>query len=258
VSQLASTGTTEYWAVVPAAGASRRMASPIPKQYLTLHGRSVLEWALLPFFADHRCRGVVVAIAADDEHWPKLFLQHAKLHVVSGGAERANSVLAGLNALRTMTDGATQEQAQEQDWVLVHDAARPCLHRADMDALLAAAHDDEPVGALLATPLADTLKQADASQRVAHTVPRAGLWRALTPQMFRLGVLRTALQCAVSRGDSTTDESAAMEAMGLYPRLIAGRSDNLKITVPADLALAESVLASRNSHSNPTSPTRET
>jgi 2-C-methyl-D-erythritol 4-phosphate cytidylyltransferase len=252
VSNALTNATASYWAVVPAAGAGRRMASQIPKQYLSVHGRSVLEWALLPFLGDRRCRGVVVVIAADDEHWHRLFLHHTKLHVVPGGAERADSVLAGLNALVAETEVA----AREQDWVLVHDAARPCLHPAHLDALLVAARDDEPVGAMLATPMADTLKQSDVEQRVAHTVPRAGLWRALTPQMFRLGVLRIALQHALASGNGVTDESAAMEAMGLHARLIAGRSDNLKITVPEDLVLAESVLAGRNSNSSKTRETR--
>lgn len=239
----------EYWAVIPAAGSGKRMANAIPKQYLSVHGRSVLEWALQPFLTDERCRRVVVAIAADDAHWPRLHLQHAKLQVVSGGAERADSVLAGLNALLTNEGSA----AQEQDWVLVHDAARPCLHRTDLDALLAAL-ESEPVGALLATPLADTLKQADAEQRVEQTMPRAGLWRALTPQLFRLGPLRVALQRAAARGLNVTDESSAMEAMGMHARLIGGRSDNLKITVPEDLLLAESVLAARDSNTNTREP----
>ena len=234
--------------MIPAAGSGKRMANAIPKQYLSVHGRSVLEWALLPFLTDDRCRRVVVAIAVDDAHWPRLHLQHAKLQVVSGGAERADSVLAGLNALLT-DEGA----AQEQDWVLVHDAARPCLHRADLDALLAAL-ESEPVGALLAAPLADTLKQADAKQRVEQTVPRAGLWRALTPQLFRLGPLRAALRSAVVRGLNVTDESSAMEAMGMHARLITGRSDNLKITVPEDLMLAESVLAARDSNTHTREP----
>lgn len=248
VSELAA----GYWAVVPAAGTGKRMASPIPKQYLSVHGRSVIEWSLLSFLNDHRCRGVVVSIAVDDEHWPRLFLHHAKLQVVAGGAERADSVLAGLNALLVGTEVA----AQTEDWVVVHDAARPCLHPADLDALLAVARSDEPVGALLGTPLADTLKQADSGQRVAQTVPRVGLWRALTPQMFRLGALRTALQRALARGDTVTDESAAMEAMGLHAQLVTGRSDNIKITVPEDLILAESILAGRNSNSHQTRDTR--
>jgi 2-C-methyl-D-erythritol 4-phosphate cytidylyltransferase len=241
VDTAASAHTVNYWAVIPAAGSGKRMASTIPKQYLTVRGRSVLEWALLPFLSDHRCLGVVVSIAVDDEHWPRLFLQHTKLHAVSGGVERADSVLAGLNALLTNSDLA----ANQNDWVMVHDAARPCLHHADLDALLAVTRDSESVGALLATPLADTLKQANADQRVAQTLPRAGLWRALTPQMFRLGELRDALQRALASGVMVTDESSAMEAAGHQPCLIAGRSDNLKITLPEDLPLAESILAAR-------------
>ncbi|MGE0113474.1 MAG: 2-C-methyl-D-erythritol 4-phosphate cytidylyltransferase [Steroidobacteraceae bacterium] len=231
--------TANYWAVIPAAGVGKRMASDIPKQYLSLHGRSVLEWALMPFLSDARCRAVVAVIAADDAHWPRLSLQHPKLRVAQGGAERADSVMAGLDAL------LLEPVAQADDWVLVHDAARPCLHGDDLNALLAAATAHEAIGALLATPLADTLKQATADECVAHTVPRAGLWRALTPQMFRLDMLRAALQDALSRGMTVTDESAAIEAMGMQARLIAGRSDNLKITLPEDLLMAECVLAAR-------------
>jgi 2-C-methyl-D-erythritol 4-phosphate cytidylyltransferase len=222
------------------------MASVIPKQYLTLHGRSVLEWALLPFLTDQRCRGVIVTIAIDDEHWPGLFLHHAKLHVVAGGTERADSVLAGLNALLIDNEIAAQKQAQSHEWVLVHDAARPCLHRADIDALLQTANENESVGAVLATPVTDTLKQAGADLRVTQTVPRAGMWRALTPQMFRIGALQAALRNAKSRGVLVTDESSAMEVIGQHAKLIAGRSDNIKITLPEDLALAEKILASRS------------
>jgi 2-C-methyl-D-erythritol 4-phosphate cytidylyltransferase len=241
VSNAADIASTGYWAVIPAAGSGKRMASTIPKQYLTVHDRSVLEWSLLPFLTDQRCKAVIVSIALDDEHWPRLLLPHAKLQIVTGGAERADSVLAGLNALLTNSDFA----AHPEDWVLVHDAARPCLQRSDLDALLAVADADEAVGALLATPLADTLKQASADQRSTQTLPRNGLWRALTPQMFRLGALRAALQQAAARGLVVTDEASAMEAMGQQPRLITGRSDNMKITVPEDLLLAESILAAR-------------
>ena len=237
-----STAAAGYWVVIPAAGSGKRFASVIPKQYLTVQGRSVLEWALLPFLIDQRCQGVVVTIAVDDEQWRRLFLNHPKLHVVPGGAERADSVLAGLNELATNSDLA----AKAGDWVLVHDAARPCLHRDDIDALIAVAVSNEVVGAVLATPVADTLKQADANQRVTQTVSRAGLWRALTPQMFRLGALQIALRNANSRGVTVTDECSAMEAMGQYAKLIAGRSDNLKITMPEDLNIAESILAARN------------
>lgn len=234
-----SQATASYWAVIPAAGIGKRMGNDIPKQYLSLHGRSVLEWALQPFLVDPRCRIVVVAIAADDAHWPRLALSHPKLMITQGGSERADSVLAGLNAL------LADVQADTNDWVLVHDAARPCLHGDDLAALLGAATADEIVGALLATPLADTLKKADDNLRIERTVPRAGLWRALTPQMFRLGLLCEALQHARQQGVAVTDEASAVEALGLQPRLVAGRADNLKLTLPEDFALAASVLAAR-------------
>ena len=227
----------KYWAVIPAAGAGKRMARAVPKQYLPLLGRSVLEWALQPFLSDRRCIGIALALAEHDTYWPKIGLRHDKLTVVTGGAERADSVLAGLNSLL--------DSASRNDWVAVHDAARPCLHPDDLEALLAIADESEAVGGLLATPLSDTLKQANREQRAIGTVPREFLWRAQTPQLFRLGGLHDALQRAVASGQVVTDEAGAMEALGFQPRLIAGRSDNLKITLPEDVALAESVLAAR-------------
>ncbi len=216
------------------------MGGELPKQYLQLHGRTVLQWALQPFLLDPRCRALVLAIAADDAHWSRLNLQHRKLRLTTGGIERAHTVLAGLEFL------LTDMRADPNDWVLVHDAARPCLHVDDLEALLKVTATDESVGALLATPLVDTLKQASDDLRVEVTVPRTGLWRAQTPQMFRLGLLRDALQRARTAGVPVTDESSAVEALGLRPRLIAGRADNIKITLPEDLPLAHSVLAARN------------
>ncbi|MGD9842665.1 MAG: 2-C-methyl-D-erythritol 4-phosphate cytidylyltransferase [Steroidobacteraceae bacterium] len=226
-----------YWAVIPAAGSGARFGSVTPKQYLPLAGKTVIEWALSPFLADDRCRAVVVAIAADDAHWSRLAVTHPKLRVTQGGSDRAQSVLSGLLELQEVTTNS---------WVLVHDAARPCLHANDLQHLLNAA-TPELVGALLATPLADTLKQADAEQRIVKTLPRTRLWRAQTPQMFRLGMLRDALQSAISNGVSVTDEASAMEAMGYSVRLVAGRTDNLKITLPEDLLLAGSILAAHAS-----------
>ena len=159
-----------------------------------------------------------------------------KRWVVTGGAERCHSVLNGLEALR--------QHADLTDWVLVHDAARPCLAVADLDRLMNELADD-PVGGLLAAPVRDTLKQADSAGRVATTVDRSRLWHALTPQMFRLGRLRDALNAALARGLLVTDEAGAMEAAGFAPRLIEGRADNVKITRPEDLALAEFYLAHR-------------
>lgn len=226
----------QYWVVMPAAGAGRRLGAATPKQYLTLAGRSLIEWSLAPFLTDSRCQGIVVAVASDDTHWPALSARWTPGRVRSapGGAERSESVLAGLAAL----------PAQPDDWVLVHDAARPCLSTTDRDALLGALADD-PVGGLLAVPLSDTLKRAGQDGSVAATVPRDGLWRALTPQMFRHAALSQALGQALARGEHPTDEAQAMERSGLAPRLVAGSPQNIKVTTAADLALAEALLCTR-------------
>jgi len=222
-----------YWAIVPAAGAGRRMGSVIPKLYLPLAGQPVIAHTLDTLLRYPRLAGVVVAISAGDEWWPEIAagrVTDKPLLVVTGGAERSHSVLNSLDAL--------SERTHPDDWVLVHDAARPCLRVADLDRLLTELADD-PVGGLLAVPVSDTLKQADATGRVAATVDRSQFWRALTPQMFRLGPLRNALRETLARGQLVTDEAAAMEAAGFAPRLVEGRADNLKITRPEDLALAE-------------------
>ena len=210
------------------------MAGTLPKQYLPLAGRTVLEWSMAPFLARPEFHSIVVALAADDGRWSSLPLaQDKRILAVTGGAERADSVRAGLAAIA--------EHAHAHDWVLVHDAARPCLSASDLDQLLATLADD-PVGGVLAAPVPDTLKRAGADGRVDVTVSRTQLWRALTPQMFRYGVLRQALEQS-GGGARMTDESAAVEALGLKPLLVAGRSDNLKITVPDDSASAERQLA---------------
>jgi len=178
-----------------------------------------------------RLRGLVVGIAADDAYWPTLAMEVPNLLTTYvGGAERAQTVLNGLHALETF--------AASDDWVLVHDAARPCVRHADIDSLLAAVtgHAD---GGLLALPLSDTVKRADHNGCVEDTVPRSGLWRALTPQVFRLTALRDALESALRAGVDITDEASAMEYSGARPRLVHGHADNIKVTVPEDLALAE-------------------
>lgn len=213
------------------------MGSVLPKQYLSLAGRPVVSHAVTALLDHPAIDGLVVAISADDEWWPTVPIDRTKpLLVATGGAERCHSVLNGLLALR--------ERLKPDDWVLVHDAARPCLAREDLERLLTELADD-PVGGLLAVPVRDTLKQADRADRVAATVDRSRLWHALTPQMFRLGLLHEALDAALARGLLVTDEAAAMEAAGFAPRLIEGRADNLKITRPEDLALAEFYLARR-------------
>ena len=224
------------WAVVPAAGSGRRMGGPTAKQYLPLRGRPLLAHALAPLVACPRIDAVVLVVAPDDTRWQEAISPGPRVLTAPGGAERCHSVLSGLDALA--------DRAADDDWVLVHDAARPCLSAAELEALFnELAHD--PVGGLLALPLADTLKQADDEHRVAGTVPRDGLWRALTPQMFRYGLLRKALAAAIAAGECVTDEAAAMERAGHRPALVAGSGANLKVTTPADLALAEAVLRAR-------------
>jgi len=224
-----------FWAVVPAGGVGRRMAAEIPKQYLRLGGQTVLELSLGVLYGVERIAGVVVAIGADDVHWPNLAPRLVErfrrpLLVAPGGGERATSVA---NALATLAGVAT-----EDDWVLVHDAARPCLRAGDVARLIDTLADD-PVGGLLGFPVRDTMKRADADDRVAATVDRSALWHSLTPQMFRLGALRAALAAAERAGHTVTDDASAMELAGQRPRLVEGHADNIKITRPEDLAVAE-------------------
>ena len=220
-----------FWAVVPAAGSGSRMRADRPKQYLSLLGRPILAHTLERLGSYPRLRGLLVGLSAEDVYWPTLSLSIPKLlGTYVGGTERAQTVLNGLRRLN--------DHASADDWVLVHDAARPCVRHADIDTLLAAVagHAD---GALLALPVSDTLKRADRQGGAEETVPRQGLWRALTPQVFPLGALQAALEKALSDGVEITDESSAMEYAGARPRLVRGRPDNIKITTPEDLSLAE-------------------
>lgn len=219
------------WAVVPAAGRGRRFGGDLPKQYQPLAGRTVIEWALAPLLDHPAIRGVVVALAADDPYWPRLAMSgHERVAIVRGGRERAASVGNALDWLA--------EHAAARDRVLVHDAARPCLGRGDLDRLLREGMPD-PSGALLAAPVADTLKHDDGHGRVAETVARDGIWRALTPQLFPIDDLRRALR---ERRPDVTDESGAMELAGFRPRLVRGDPGNIKITTRADLLFAERLL----------------
>jgi 2-C-methyl-D-erythritol 4-phosphate cytidylyltransferase len=220
-----------YWVVIPAAGAGNRMGTAVPKQYLELAGRTVIEHTLALFTSHPLIAGVVVALGERDEVWAQLSLSSAcPLVTVTGGADRHLSVL---NALRRLG-----QMARPGDWVLVHDAARPCLRRADLDRLIAMLQD-HPVGGLLGVPVPDTLKRVDARGDVVETLARNGVWRAQTPQMFRLGALTRALEAAVAAGIAVTDEAGAMEHAGHAVRMVEGHADNIKITAPGDLALAE-------------------
>ena len=214
--------------VIPAAGVGSRMRADRPKQYLPLAGRTLIEHTLDIFLAHPALQSLVVSLAVDDPWWPQLACAtDPRILRAAGGRERADSVLSGLQLL-------TAQGAAADDWVLVHDAARPNLARSDLDRLLGELAGDA-VGGLLAAPARDTLKQIGPDGRVAATVDRSRIWQAYTPQMFRLGPLRDALAAALAAGVAITDESSAMEWAGLAPRLIEGRSDNLKITCPEDL-----------------------
>lgn len=217
-----------FWAVIPAAGVGARMAADRPKQYLQLGGQTILEHSL-DCFLDHPCvKGVVVSVAADDPYWPGLrCATDPRIQRAEGGQERADSVLNALLLLHA-------QGAADSDWVLVHDAARPNLARSDLDRLLGELADD-PVGGLLAVPARDTLKRANADGRVSKTIDRSTVWQAYTPQMFRLGALHRALADSLVADVAITDESSAIEWAGQSPRLIEGRSDNIKVTRPEDL-----------------------
>lgn len=224
----------KFHVIVPAAGVGARMASAVPKQYLLLLGKPVLAHAIAACLQHPRISSVTVVLDAGDAYWPSAGISHSdKLRVLySGGATRADTVYNGLLAL--------DAELYAEDWVLVHDAARPGLTITLLDRLLDSLQDDV-VGGLLAIPVADTLKRADGAQRVLNTEPREHLWQAQTPQMFRYAILRQAL-AAVRLNGTPTDEAQAVEALGYSPKLVAGELRNLKITYPQDLPLAAAIL----------------
>lgn len=219
----------QFWGVVPAAGAGRRMGGPRPKQYLEILGKPVLQHTLERLLAVEEFAAISVALSPEDEWWPDLKLaDHPRIIMANGGKERADSVLSALNRL----DGL----AHDDDWVLVHDAARVCITPHDVRKLMHKLEHD-PVGGILALPSVDTLKGVDQGL-IVDTVDRNHVWRALTPQMFRYGALRDALNAAAARGLTVTDEASALELTGAKPRIVEGRPDNIKITRPEDLPLA--------------------
>lgn len=224
-----------HFAIVPAAGSGSRMGANLPKQYLPLLGKPLIHHALSVLCAAPEIDRVFVVLSVDDTEWARHdWRAHGDklVPLFCGGATRADSVLGGLRAIAG--------EASPSDWVLVHDAARPCLAPWHIDKLIRELVHDE-VGGLLAVPVADTLKRADAHQHVAETVPRDSLWQAQTPQMFRYVMLRRALESA----SEVTDEASAIEAAGLRPRLVQGDATNLKVTYPLDLHLAEWILQNR-------------
>ncbi|HEU0200282.1 MAG TPA: 2-C-methyl-D-erythritol 4-phosphate cytidylyltransferase [Burkholderiaceae bacterium] len=221
-----------FFGLIPAAGGGTRFGGGTPKQYLALAGRTMLEHAAAALLGLREIERVLVVVSAGDSLHRQIEPRARLAFAAVGGATRAASVRSGLAELA----------AAERDWVLVHDAARPCVSNEELRKLIEALRDDD-VGGLLAIPLADTLKR-ERNGRCAQTLDRTGLWRAATPQMFRAGVLRRALDAAAADAE-ITDEAAAVERLGLEPRLVEGFGTNIKVTLPADAALAEAILRAR-------------
>lgn len=225
---------TEFHALVPAAGFGARMGSELPKQYLPLAGKPMIAHALETLCACAELSTVFVVLSPGDTHfhtydWSRFGDKLQPLYC--GGETRAESVANGLLA----------SEVEPDDWMLVHDAARPCLTQALVSKMIAELRDDA-VGGILAVPVADTLKRADANHRIDATEPREGLWQAQTPQMFRAGLLMQALQ----QCRSVTDEASAIEALDLQPKLVASDSSNFKVTYPQDIKLAELLLNNKS------------
>ncbi len=219
----------KFWAVVPAAGVGKRMQADRPKQYLPLAGKTVLEQTLTRLFQADVFSAISVAISKEDPYWPELSCStDEKIIIAPGGKERADSVLSALKSLR--------EQASDDDWVLVHDAARPCLTCSDIHLLINTLKMDS-VGGILALSSHDTLKKVE-GVKIMQTIDRSLIWKALTPQMFRYGMLKQALEQAIGN-PTITNEASALEMQGLHPKIVEGRPDNIKITRPEDLALAQ-------------------
>ena len=214
------------------------MSTNIPKQYLPLADKTVLEHTLDTLLSCQPFAGVVLVLSDGDGYWESIQGRYLDqpLETTIGGAERCHSVLNGLKQLAG--------RAREDDWVLVHDAARPCVRLSDIEKLISALSSSTD-GGLLGVPVADTMKRADSEHRITATVDREGLWHAYTPQMFRVGRLRAALQHAIDNDLLVTDEASAMEHAGYQPRMVQGQRDNIKITVPADLELAAWYLQAR-------------
>lgn len=241
----------QIWALVPAAGVGARMAADRPKQYLTVKGKTILEHTLSVFFDSEQIAGVQLCLSADDAYWSDINLgidREKLLPVCDGGERRADTVLAGLRAL--------SKKAKPDDWVLVHDAARPCLTQELINKLVTSLVDDA-IGGILAVPVADTLKQVsggdvmksvnkgaskDINKEIDKTVDRERLWAAQTPQMFRLGMLQECLENALQDDLDITDEASCVEASGFKPKVVLSSRANIKVTYPEDVEWVEHFL----------------
>lgn len=234
------TKANKIFAILPAAGVGKRAGGSIPKQYQLLLGKSLIEHTLSRFLELPFIEKIIVVVAAQDDYWPALAIaENPKIKTVIGGAERCDSVLNGLNYLSSFVT--------ENDWVLVHDVARPCVETEDVKRLIKQAVDTQ--GALLATPVSDTIKQSSAGENVSlTTLDRSVLWQAQTPQYFPVLALKQALEKSLSECITITDEASAMEYIGVKPLLVASSRNNIKVTCPEDFALAEFILSQQSSN----------
>lgn len=236
--------TERYFAIIPAAGSGQRMSSQIPKQYLALHGKPIISYAVNIMLNAGCFEKIIVPINDNDLHWEQLgFQNHRKICPIIGGEERSHSVLNALQAL--------SHEADDNDWILVHDAVRPCLQLSDLNKLIEAVTDHK-VGGLLGIPVRDTIKRVAEDSQVAATIDRSQLWCAYSPQMFRYGVLYKALQTVIANNFTVTDEASALEYIGERPKMVRGRFDNIKVTFAEDLFYAEQLLEPISSKFIPT------
>ncbi len=220
----------KIWALIPAAGIGSRMGSDTPKQYLTIGNQTILEHSLSNFLKHLSIYKVVVVLHPEDKHWPKLSIKdHEKVVTVIGGTERADSVANGLAKIQAL--------GGSNDWVMVHDAARPCLYSLHIDNLIRA-RESSVDGVILAVPSFDTVKVTNNQQTINKTIPRETIWLAQTPQFFPVTTLADAIALSVEQGVVITDEASAMEAQGYHPALVTGSKRNIKVTEHEDLILA--------------------
>ena len=240
---MSSADLAKVWVVIPAAGVGKRMQTDTPKQYLQINHKTILEHTIDCFTSHSRVEGIVIALHTDDPYWKglKIDVSPMPLYTVEGGAERSDSVLQALNYLEIV------ERLSDDSWVMVHDAARPMLCEEDIDKLLSIIDNDNAIGGILASPVRDTMKRSRSTSMgqdtIIKTESRDNLWHALTPQLFKLGELSEAIKICYEKGIPITDESSAMEEMGVCPVLVEGSSNNIKITQPADFELVKLMMS---------------
>lgn len=227
----------KYWVIITAAGIGMRLRADIPKQYLLLTGKTILEHAVDCFLHEDLFAGIIIVLHPQDQHWQQLSLaKNPNIKTCLGGDIRTISVF---NALKYLT-----KLAAKDDWVLIHDGVRPCLNKAELYSLINNLQN-HPIGGLLAVKINDTIKRVSLDNKIIETVDRNNLWRAMTPQMFRFGLLYQAINNAIDNQLPITDDAMALESLGLQPMIVAGSSSNLKITYPEDLQLAEYFLSNK-------------